>query len=70
VLKMLLRVHIVAHRSALAERLARVLEPTGLAVPCAPSQGTIWDRVGAAGDLLIISRPALPEPVEETVAAI
>ncbi len=67
---MLLRVHIVAHRAPLAQRMTEILEPLGLSVTCGATRGPFWDRVGEAGDLLIASHPALPEPIEETVAAI
>lgn len=67
---MLVRVHVVMHRPQLAERMVRLLDPLGLSVTCGPTKGPFWDRVGDAGDLIIASRSALPEPIDETVAAI
>ncbi len=67
---MLVRVHIVVHRPQLAERMIELLSPLGVSLTCGPTRGPFWDRVGDAGDLIIASRPALPEPIDETVAAI
>jgi DNA-binding NtrC family response regulator len=68
---MLLRVLLVTNGPKLRDRLMGMLEDLDIALAHTRARKAFWDRVSQeAADLIIISRDCLPEPVEETVAAI
>ena len=62
---------IIDDDSELERRLSEIFEPLETAIATAPQQAVLWDRVKAfPADLVVISRAALPDPIEATVESI
>ena len=65
---MLIRALVVTTSSRLQRRLTRLLERGGALVE---GSGELWEVLSRHGcDLLVVDRPALPEPAEQVVATI
>ena len=68
---MLIRTLIIANHPHLQKRLEGVVGPLGAAVTVVPPVGDFWQRlVKTSFDLVVVTRPALPEPVAESISAI
>ena len=68
---MLIRTLVIADRSHLQQRLDAVVRPLGTSVTVVPPVGDFWQRiVKTSFDLVVVTRPVLPEPVAESISAI
>ncbi|MFT5358859.1 MAG: DNA-binding NtrC family response regulator [Polyangiales bacterium] len=68
---MLIRILVVVNDSDLEQRLERLLGPLDAALAMAPTRAILWDRLNAfPADLVVISRAALEEPIQNTIETI
>lgn len=68
---MLVRVILIVQDAELEQRLDRAFEPIDSAVATPPRDAVFWDRLMAfPGDLVVIDRASLPEPIENSIATI
>jgi DNA-binding NtrC family response regulator len=67
----LIRVLLVVNDPLLERRLETIVAPLDTAMATAPPRAVLWDRVRAfPADLVVISRAALEDPIENTIRTI
>lgn len=67
----LIRVLLVVNDPELEQRLESIVAPLDAAMATAPPRAVLWDRVRAfPADLVVISRAALEDPIENTIRTI